>query len=96
KSYMAKQLPHAMKVVEQSGGIPWISGEIFVDKRLFVRPGCLTEAQYLEEEPKIYQAIIDAIEAAPIKPRGFLADHDLIQNPATKQVIEAYWNSKPN
>jgi hypothetical protein len=96
RAYMAKQLPHVLKVVENSQGIPWYSGEIFVNKQLFVRPGCLTEAQYWDEEPKIYQAIIDAIEAAAVKPSGFLADHDLIHNPETRRVIEAYWNSKPD
>jgi hypothetical protein len=96
KSYMAKQMPHVLKVIANSGGIPWHSGEVFVAKKHFVREACSTEAQFLADEPRIYQAVIDAIEAAPVKPIGFLADHDLVSNPETFKVIEAYWNSKPN
>jgi hypothetical protein len=96
RSYMAKQMPHVRKVLEASGGIPWWSGEIFVNPQLFVKPACLTAERYWNEEPKIYQAIIDAIEAEPVKPSGFLPDHDLIQNPETRKVIEAYWRGKPD
>lgn len=94
--YLAGQLGHVLTVVAGSGGIPWHAGEIFVSKQLFARQGCLTEAQFLAEEPRIHQAIIDAIESAAVKPAGLLVDHELVTNPQSFSVIEAYWNSKPN
>jgi hypothetical protein len=96
RRYMAAQLPHWMTIVASSGGIRWTSGEIFVKPQHFINASCLTEQQYLQAEPMLYQAIIDAIESASVKPTGFLPDRYLIRNPETLAVIERYWASKPD
>jgi hypothetical protein len=93
KQYLEIQFENYLKVVEKSGNIPWGVSEIGPSKKTWVENGCMSERDYADIEPVIFEAFLNKMKAVTPAPSsaGFATT---FVNPATSALVTGYLSSR--
>jgi hypothetical protein len=92
-TYLQIQFENYLKVVENSGNIPWGVSEIGPSKKTWVDNGCMSEAEYSDIEPVIFEVFINKMKTVTPAPSstGFAST---FVNPATSALVAEYLSSR--
>jgi len=83
--YMDDLLGHNMKIVQNSGNIPWLASEISVFEWY------VEEGKLLEYERAMYEAAFTKLENASIPPKGFSVAGGYMKTQAARDYVKNYF-----
>lgn len=84
EAYMDEQLTHYMKILQNSGNLPWLAAEVSVFE-WYVENG-----KMLEHEPGMYQVALEKIDAAPVPPSGIASPAGYMRTEEARQLLKQY------
>lgn len=87
-NYMDEQLEHYMKVLENSGNLPWIAGEVSVFE-WYVQDGMITAF-----EKDMYQVALEKIENAPFPHSGVEMPAGYMRTEAARNYLKEYLSTR--
>ena len=86
EAYMDEQLIHIMKIVENSGNVPWMGGVSVFE--WYVEDGKLEEY-----ERNMYKVTFEKMELAPIPPIGVAASAGYMVSQEAKDYLKSYFDA---
>lgn len=86
-AYMDEQLTNYMKVLQNSGNLPWVAAEVSVFE-WYVQDGMLPTF-----EKDMYEVAFNKLDAAPIPPRGLESPAGYMRTEAARNLLREYYAS---
>lgn len=87
EQYMDAQLPHYFKIIENSGGIPWIASEISVFEWY------IEDSKFEEYEKDLYETVFTKLENCLIPPKGISPAGGYMKTEAARQYVRNYFST---